>query len=157
MKIEVALVLAAPYLLLLVSVLFTIVHTLEEVLGKGGPLWVYLARIAKLYIPPRLGEIAVCILTPAMTVAATSIVYTNQHPWWVGLLLGLRLGDCACTHWLPWLLYPNSNPGIVSTILYLSEATLLVVFFHVNMIGACVGVAVFGLTTLPLILAGLRA
>jgi hypothetical protein len=157
MKLELALIMSTPNILLVWSVLFTIVHTLDEVLGASHPLWIYLAHISRLPVPRQLGEVAVSILTPVMMIAVACLAYGSSNIWLIGLLFGLRLGDCVCTHWLPWLLYPEPNPGVTSTLLYSVEVEILGVLFHIDVVGACVGIAVFATTTLPLSLAGLRS
>lgn len=117
------------------SVAVSLIHAGEEL--AAGPLWRYFHQLGG----PRVSDRVGLALFFFGLVGALSIVswfaydgaYTWSHgglparPWAVGLLLGLRLGDAALSHWaLAWWRPGLDNPGLRSTALYVVEAAWLV-------------------------------
>jgi hypothetical protein len=129
----------ALFLILGLSLLFTLLHTLEELKGRGGPLWRNFGAVVGTWIPDWLGFLVFfVILTGALWLVALAAITGDLltcavPPPWValalGALIGARLGDTLVSHLLLYVLRYRPNPGLTSTPLYVAEAVFLIATF----------------------------
>lgn len=115
------------------SVLATLLHAGEEVLGDGGPLWSEFGRLAGVRVPERAGFFSVAIVLPTVLGTAAILGYVFGSQVAVSILIGARLGDAAFSHvglWLSGLSRPN--PGIKSSLLYIVEGVAGLWLFSVS-------------------------
>lgn len=114
-----------PLILTGLSVLFTIVHTADEIAGEQQTIVEYLADVYPLF--PRLGYVAGLVSLLAfggvqVWLAVAGYAGGDRAALWA--LLAIRLGDCLVSHWLPWLAGRRPNPGLSTTPLYALDAAL---------------------------------
>lgn len=113
-----------PAVLAAASVLATVVHTLDEVEGEGGPIWTYLARTYGPEVPDWVGAGGLLVFSAAQAGAALVGYAAGVGPvLWA--LATVRTADCLVSHWGPWLAGRRPNPGLATTPLYAGEATLI--------------------------------
>jgi hypothetical protein len=143
----------ALFLILGLSLAFTLLHTLEEWKGRGGPLWRNFGAVVGARIPDWFGfPIFFVILTGALwlitLVAITgSLLKHAVSPHCadvaLGALIGARLGDTLVSHLLLYVLRYRPNPGLTSSSLYVAEAVFLIATFHPGLIAggssSCLG------------------
>jgi hypothetical protein len=150
------------------SLAFTLLHTLQEWKGRGGPLWRNFGAIVGVRIPDWVGFPSFfLVLTFAQwlvsLVAITGNLLTRSvHPKYasgaLGALIGARLGDTLVSHVLLNALGYQPNPGLRSTRFYVAEAIFLIATFSKGLtagagsarVGFCIGVAFF-CSVLPLL------
>lgn len=131
----------ALFLILGISFAFSLLHTLQEWRGSGGPLWRNFGAIVGLQIPDKLGFLGFTLgLTVALWTAGL-MGYAGYLPirgsvemqyaiGALGLLLGARVSDTLVSHILLHFLRYRPNPGLTSTILYVVEAIFIIVAFN---------------------------
>jgi hypothetical protein len=134
----------ALFLILGLSLAFTLLHTLEELRGPGGPLWRNFGAVVGARIPDWFGfPLFFVILTVALWLVALAAVTGSLltyavPPQWaavaLGALIGARLGDTLVSHVLLYRLRYRPNPGLASTPLYIAEAVFLIATFHTGLI-----------------------
>ena len=108
------------------SVLLTAVHAIEEVDGKGGPLWSEFGRIAGVRVSPNLGFLGVVVFLPFASIVAATLGYVNGLPLWASILCGIRLGDTLFSHvGLVAIGLSIPNPGIYSSLFFVVEGSLI--------------------------------
>lgn len=117
-----------PGCLLFLSLVSTLAHVTEEVHGEGGPIWRYFGDIVGLKIPDKLGFIVFNLSLVVVLWFAAQLAYRGMNLFWMGVMLGARLGDSVCSHWLLAIAGKVPNPGIYSTYLYAIEAFLIVLW-----------------------------
>lgn len=112
----------------LVSVAFTLAHTLEEVLGDGAPFWDYASDLTGIRASWVVGAIGFAVLAAALVgVAAWGYLYRDAAA--LALLAGLRAGDAVASHLGLWALYKRPNPGLATVPLYLAELLFLAILW----------------------------
>ena len=158
----------ALFLILGISLAFTLLHTLQELKGHGGPLWRNFGAIVGVSVPDSLGFLVFFVgLTAALWLVAivaitgSLLTYALQTEWAagaLGALIGARLGDTLISHVLLYVLRYRPNPGLASTPLYVAEAVFLIATFSRGLTAGngstCVGLfigAVFFCFVLPLL------
>jgi hypothetical protein len=150
----IVLVLLSKQICFLVSSTLSVIHAAEEVYGSGGPLWDYFGRLCEVKIASWLGAITVGLLLPAALVIVAYYTYLVPSPWFIGLLVGLRLGDFLFSHLLPRIVWQTPNPGFISAWGYLVEGTMLIyTCSYLDAFAAFLGAAVFALVMPTLIVA----
>jgi hypothetical protein len=110
---------ALPLILAGLSVMFTVVHTREEVPREDRTIWEYLADVYPLF--PRLGYVAglaALLAFGGVQVWLAVAGYAGGCRACLWALLAVRLGDCVVSHWGPWLRGRRPNPGLMTTVLY---------------------------------------
>ena len=131
---------------LIISSILTLAHATEEVYGDGGPLWDYFSQLSKVRIPSWLGVISIGILVPATLLIVAYHAYLEPSPWFIGLLVGLRLGDFLFSHLGPRIVWQKVNPGFLSSWGYLVEGSLVTyTYCCLNVWAVVLGAAVFAL------------
>lgn len=116
-----------------VSIILTILHTLEEI---NGDLLKYLNRASGAKIARDTGWFLIGIVTPALAIAAA------YYGYW-SVLVGMRIGDALFTHSLPTLLVKERNPGMMTALLYLGEAALIIAMMPVPFLDMFIGALPF--------------
>jgi hypothetical protein len=114
---------ALPLILAGLSVMFTVVHTREEVPREDRTIWEYLADTYRWF--PRLGYVAGLLSLLAfggVQVWLAVAGYAGGCRACLWALLAVRLGDCVVSHWGPWLAGRRPNPGLMTTVLYAIDA-----------------------------------
>lgn len=129
----------ALFLILGMSLALTLFHTLEELKGRGGPLWRNFGAVVGVWIPDWLGfPLFFLILTALLWLVAlvaitgsllTCAVQGKCAAVALGALIGARLGDTLVSHVLLYVLRYRPNPGLASTPLYVAEAVFLIATF----------------------------
>lgn len=105
------------WLLFSISACITLIHTIDEVIGDGGPIWVYLWNIPKeLYF----------IFQTANVVLAW-IGYSGSDAAIVALIL-IRLVDLTFTHGILRIFKPV-NPGFNTSLALLLDVLFLLLFY----------------------------
>lgn len=126
-----------PMLFFISSLVVTLFHVVEELIGEGAPLWRYFGRIAGIQIPDDVGAI-VFAGGLSLTLGIVAILaYCYEMPFFLGVLIGARVGDAIFSHWLLWIWY-RPNPGLPTTLLFVGEVILILVF---NGWGSIIGIA----------------
>lgn len=156
----------ALFLILGISLAITLFHTLQELRGRGGPLWRNFGAIVGVWVPNWLGFLFFfLILTAALWLVAlvaitgSLIVYPVQFKCTavaLGTLIGARLTDTLVSHFSLYVLRYRPNPGLGSTLFYIIEAFFLRVTFSRGLtagggftcLGLVIGASVF-LLVLP--------
>jgi hypothetical protein len=160
----------ALFLILGVSFALTLLHTLQEWKGAGGPLWRNFGAIVGVWVPDWLGfPFFFLILTAALwlvalvAVTGSLVIYPVQPKYAavaLGALIGARLGDTVVSHVCRHLRGYRPNPGLASTSLYCIEAVAFIATFYKGLIAgggfACVGL-VIGVLFFCLVLPSLRS
>lgn len=123
------------------SIMLTLGHALEETfLSKDAPLWEAFGEIAEVEIPHWLGFPAFFLgLVGALT--AIAVVGYSGDPFWLGVLVGARLGDCWFSHWWP-TIRGHAVPGNLTTPFYVAEAAVAATMGP-SVAGAALGAAAF--------------
>ncbi len=114
---------ALPLILAAASVLATVVHTADEIVGEQQTIVEYLADVYPLF--PRLGYVAGLLSLLAFGGAQVWLAvagYAGGCRACLWALLAVRLGDCVVSHWGPWTAGRRPNPGLMSTPLYAIDA-----------------------------------
>jgi hypothetical protein len=134
----------ALFLILGLSLAFTLLHTLEELKGRGGPLWRNFGAVVGAWIPDWFGfPVFFVLLTGALWLVALAAItgdlltYAVPPPWTavaLGALIGARLGDTLVSHVLLYGLRYRPNPGLTTTPLYVAEAVFLLATFRTGLI-----------------------
>lgn len=135
------------------SIIFSIAHAMEETFfGDGSPLWESFGEIADVRIPDWLGfPLFFLGLTGALTIVA--VLGYGGDPFWLGVLVGARLGDCWFSHW--WrTIRGNVVPGNWTTPLYVFESVTVMATMAPSAPGMLVGAASFAAVIPSLRLAG---
>jgi hypothetical protein len=102
----------------LVSVLFTVVHTVEESDPVTGPIWSYLGITSV----PVVGMLLLLGFAGLQT-ALAGMGFGGGSAVALGLLAGIRLLDLVASHLVPaFVLGRRPNPGLLSSPLYLIDA-----------------------------------
>lgn len=141
--------------IMILSILFSVAHALEETYGEGSPLWDYFGRIANVKIPEIIGFVSVSILLPIVLSILAIIGYSDdRYLWALSLLCGARLGDTIFSHWLLWIIGYRPNPGIFSSVLYVFEVAFLFTF-DLTMLWFIVGVVSFAVVIPSLYVVGI--
>lgn len=110
----------------LLSALFTVVHTVEELDRDSGPIWSYLGITDN----PAAGLLLLLGFGSFQVVLAW-LGFVGGSPLALGLLAAVRLLDLVASHLVPaFVLGRRPNPGLMSSPLYLIDAlvALLVVW-----------------------------
>jgi hypothetical protein len=158
----------ALFLILGISLAFTLCHTLQEWKGRGGPLWRNFGAIVGVWVPNWLGFLFFFVILTAalwlvalMAITGSLIVYAVQPNCTaiaLGALIGARVGDTLVSHVGLYVLRYRPNPGLTSTPFYIIEAFFLSVTFFRGLIAGggftCVGFfigAFFFCMVLPLL------
>ena len=130
-------------MLFIVSLLITITHVLEELLGEGGPLWKYFGAISEVNISDRIGFLLFTIGLTITLGVITAFGYLANSEFAISLLLGARIGDSIFSHWvLAFIKRPN--PGIYTTLLFVAESIFIFRIVHdVNEIAVCISLLSF--------------
>lgn len=116
-------------LLCVLSVFFTIIHAVEELIGDGGPLWDNFGRIVGVRLPYFLGFILFTAGLAGILIFCSFRAYCWSSPIFLSLLFGARVGDTLISHWgLYWTGLSDPNPGLYSTALYVTESFLIYLF-----------------------------
>lgn len=107
----------APYIACAASAAFTVLHTGQELTDDGAPVWRYL----RLPVSDAVGFVGLVGFAAAQIGLAVHGYWLGDR-WALWAILAARLGDCALSHWLPWLAGRRPNPGLATTPLYAIEA-----------------------------------
>lgn len=131
--------LLALFLILVISFALTLLHTLQELKGRGGPLWRNFGAIVGVSVPDLLGFLVFFVgltvalwLVALLAITGSLLTYAAQTEWAagaLGALIGARLGDTLISHVLLYMLRYRPNPGLASTPLYVAEAVFLIATF----------------------------
>lgn len=124
-------------LVLLVNLVLTMVHSIEEL---RGPLWRYFGAIAGIRIPHWLGFPVFTVLLTLILWAAGFAGIAGQMPLFgavpeewamaaLGGLIGGRIADGLFSHVRLHLAGFRPNPGLSSTPFYFAEALILAALF----------------------------
>jgi hypothetical protein len=158
----------ALLLILGLSLALTLLHTLQELKERGGPLWRNFGAVVGVQLPDWLGfafffVILTVLLWLVALIAITGSLLTCEVPTdWpaiaLGALIGARLGDTLVSHVLLDRLGYRPNPGLASTTLYVAEAVFFIATFSKGLaaggsstwIGLVIGAGFFCLV-LPLV------
>jgi Protein of unknown function with HXXEE motif len=146
----------ALFLIFGMSLALTLFHTLEELKGRGGPLWRNFGAVVGVWIPDWLGFLLFfLILTAVLWLVAlvaitgsllTCAVPTKYAAGALGVLIGARLGDTLVSHVLLYVLRYRPNPGLASTPLYVAEAAFVIATFSRGLTAGggfiCVGLVI---------------
>ena len=129
----------ALFLILAADFAFTLIHTLQEWKGPGGPLWKNFGAVVGVRIPDWLGFssfflgltaglwlVGLVAITGSLPSGAVRMPYAAAA---LGALVGARLTDTVVSHVLLWALGYRPNPGLSSTPLYVIEALFLMLTF----------------------------
>jgi hypothetical protein len=125
--------------MLIFSIGITVSHTLEEVLGEGGPFWTYYNP----KIPYWLGAFSVAGVLPVILIYLAYLGYMEKSVFALSLLAGLRLGDSIFSHWLPALFGRRPNPGFTSSFNSAMDAGLLIFIFKLQPWPVMLGIMIF--------------
>jgi hypothetical protein len=106
------LIYAAPYLITVISVWITIVHSVQEAWAYPKPIWEYLNLT--MYYPLGLGLL---IGFSGLQIWLAIEGYALGHKWGLQSLIIVRLADCILSHWWPYHLGGMAhtlrpNPGL---------------------------------------------
>jgi hypothetical protein len=111
------------------SIIATILHSTEELIGDGGPLWTNFGSIIGVRIPTLIGFLLFTVGLTTSLVFLGFAAYCYNNPIALSLLFGARVGDTLISHWgLRLLNLSNPNPGIYTTVIYVIEALLIFTF-----------------------------
>jgi hypothetical protein len=139
-----------------------ILHAREEYHGR---LWDYFGRSTDNQWVAELGKLKgfLLIVLPALALQLTASWMAFRYstiqpaPFWLGLLIGARLGDALFSHGLPTLQGRGGNPGLPTALIYHTDGLLLLVLFHVPLMASpaeawagALGGAFFFYSVLPL-------
>lgn len=108
------------------SMTFTILHLVEELCGRGGPLWDNFGMIVGVRLPDWLGFALFSVALAVGLGVLAMVGYGGGNAACLSVLLGARLGDVLVSHWGLWLVgLSRPNPGIWTTPLYALEGAAL--------------------------------
>lgn len=100
------------------SVGVTAIHTWDELVADGGPIWSYLAMLTG--VPGGLLKPGYVAFQAAI-VALAIVAYTSAPTGWLVALVAVRLADIGVTHGLLRVLR-SPNPGSRTSVLLLIDA-----------------------------------
>ncbi len=112
------------WVLLPFSIAFTVGHTIEEVIGDGGPFWCYYRRYFGRGIDDILGVILFSTLAGILILLAIG-GYLCGSALLLGVLVGARFGDAWLSHVCMRSTAPGPNPGLLTSLLYLAEVVVV--------------------------------
>ena len=108
------------------SVLFTLLHSAEELVGPGGPIWDNFGKITNVKLPNKLGFIMFTGGLSTSLIILAALGYSGNFIA-LSILLGARLGDTIISHFTLRLTgVSNPNPGLMTTPLYILESILII-------------------------------
>ena len=111
--------------LLILSIIFTLIHTKDEIDGK---LWVHFGLLAKREIPRGFGFL---VFGPGLLLASLGLsawAYLTLNPILMSIWLARCMADPIFSHLIPHALKFRPNPGLGSSLLLFLEAFLIVWF-----------------------------
>jgi hypothetical protein len=137
---------AALFLVLIVNFAITALHSYQELLGRGGPLWRNFGAIVGVYVPNGLGFV---LFTAGLVLALWALALAGIAGWLpfvgfvgpsvsaaaLGALIGARLSDTAISHVALHAAGYRPNPGLSSTLLYVVEAVFMLIAFQKGLAG----------------------
>ncbi len=116
----------AAGLLLLWTIGVSVLHSREELKGQ---LWSYFGKV---YDNPLLKHLDVLkgfvgVVLPALALQAVAAwgAFVGGSPFWLGVLIGGRIGDAFFSHMIPARLGYTPNPGLPTAMIYVFDALLL--------------------------------
>lgn len=118
-----------------------IVHAVEETRGK---LWAFFGRtsgvtaLARLETPAGFALLVLPALVLQLVAALWAFLGLEVNPFWLGVLIGARLGDALFSHLLPSSGEDaaETSPGLASAWVYLADALVMAIVWHVPMMSA---------------------
>lgn len=118
-----AVALVGPEIILGASILFTLLHSYEEVWGDDITIWEHLG-LTRSWL---LGFLGLAAFGGFQVYLATQgYLYDKQNALWA--LFAIRVGDVLWSHWRPWIFGADENPGIATAWLYVAEAAPLLYY-----------------------------
>lgn len=137
--------------ILFLSLLSSFLHSQEELIGKGGPLWDNFGRIVGIKLPYPVGYLIFTLGLTATLWAISFCAYLDINTFWLSVLCGARLIDCIISHWLLRIIGKSDpNPGLYTTPFYFLEAVWIAYTYQVDILGFILGGAPF-VFVLPLL------
>ncbi len=127
------------------SAVFTLLHTAEEVwTGDGAPFWGYYRR----HFGHGIGDIAGALLFSGLALTLIGLAisgYLCGSPFFLGGLIGARIGDSVLSHIGLRVQFVGPNPGLATAPLYLVEAAVVPCVLPVSAVGVALGFGAFAL------------
>jgi|SRR6516225_9738898 hypothetical protein len=103
-----------------ISILVTLVHTIDEVVSNGGPIWDYLIDLLPGAVQPPEMVVFVGYLLFQSLNCGLAVAGGLRHEWAWFALAGIRIFDIGFTHtFLPKIRSPN--PGHTTRLLLLFD------------------------------------
>lgn len=135
----------APWVLVFISVLGTIIHTADEIWGGDEPFWEYAEGITQIFVSWHTGFLAFCgLATVLIGLAIGGYIYGSVAL--LSILVGARLGDAIVSHGVLAVFYKRNNPGLWSSLYYVGEALLVfAIGFNIELKYFMIGFSTFAL------------
>ena len=137
----------ALWVIFVMSAAVTLVHTLQEFIGRGGPLWWNFGAIVGVKVPYSLGLLLFFViltftlwLVAFVAITGSLVIFpvkTRYAAIALGALIGARFADTLVSHCLLYVLDYRPNPGLCSTALYIFEAGFFIVTFLKGLVAGC--------------------
>ncbi len=111
-----------PLVLLAISPITSWLHAYQEIKEN---LWKYFQELigAKITVPTILGIVTLLVLPIILSICA-QMAYWEQSKFFMGILLGARIGDTLFSHWIP-SFFKKENPGLETSVIYAVESALI--------------------------------
>ncbi|MBP3956344.1 HXXEE domain-containing protein [Gemmata sp. G18] len=127
------------------SVVFTLLHTWEEVwVGEDAPFWCYYRR----HFEHGISDVAGALLFSWLALILIGLAvlgYLCGSQVFLGGLVGARVGDALLSHVGLRARFTGPNPGLATSPLYLAEALVVPLVLHVSPLGVALGFGAFAL------------
>jgi hypothetical protein len=134
------------FLVLGLDFAITALHSYQELLGRGGPLWRNFGAVVGVYVPNILGFV---LFTAGLVLVLWALALAGIAGWLplvglvgpsasaaaLGALIGARLSDTAISHVALHAAGYRPNPGLSSTSLYVAEAAFILIAFQKGLAG----------------------